>query len=315
MWSGGTRLAGTVTLPASAGPHPAALLLSGSGPLDRDSNTARMRLDVSKAVAAGLLSHGIASLRYDKRGVGQSGGDYLSTGFDDETADARAALDSLRSHPGVDADRVIVIGHSAGATIAMRLATIVDATRRLRLPGRGGDDWPAGHGVADASDRGVAPPAARRTGPPLRAPPSATPALLLGSTTDTVRLAVVRWNARWLREYMAYDPTEALATIDRPSSPSPAPTTSRSTPATSPGSVRSSPAASTARSRPISPTSSGAIPDRRAWAPTASSCADRSTRGSSTASAPGSIAPGLSLTRGRDPRRRRSDPLRDGFSD
>jgi uncharacterized protein len=216
VWSGGTRLTGTVTRPATAGPHPGALLLSGSGPLDRDSNTARMRLDVSKAVAAGLLSHGIASLRYDKRGVGQSGGEYLSTGFDDETADARAALDSLRTHPGVDAGRVIVVGHSAGATIAMRLAAAsIPPAGYVFLAGAA----MTGQQVMEWQTRRIAatlprPRAVRARRFERRQ--ARHRALLLGSTTDTTRLAWVRWNARWLREYMAYDPTEALATIDRP---------------------------------------------------------------------------------------------------
>jgi hypothetical protein len=52
VWSGDVRLEGTLTIPDDPGPHPAALLLSGSGPLDRDSNMARQRLDVAKALAA-----------------------------------------------------------------------------------------------------------------------------------------------------------------------------------------------------------------------------------------------------------------------
>jgi pimeloyl-ACP methyl ester carboxylesterase len=214
VWSGPTRLTGTVALPASSGPHPGALLLSGSGPLDRDSNTKRMRLDVSKTVAAGLLSQGIASLRYDKRGVGQSGGDYMSAGFDDETADARAALDALRANPGVDADRVIVIGHSAGATIAMRLATSSMPTAGLvflagaAMTGQQVMEWQSRRIAATLSRSRQARRFERRQ--------ARNRAQLLGTTTDTTRLGWVRWNARWLREYMVYDPTDALAAIDRP---------------------------------------------------------------------------------------------------
>ena len=116
-----TRLTGTLALPTTAGPHPGALLLSGSGPLDRDSNTARMRLDVSKAVAAGLLSHGIASLRYDKRGVGQSGGDYLSDRL--RRRDRRrscgagfAARPSRRRRRSGDRDRTLGGRHDRDAT-------------------------------------------------------------------------------------------------------------------------------------------------------------------------------------------------------
>lgn len=211
--SGGIRLAATLAIPAANCPHPAALLLSGSGPLDRDSNTAEMRLDVSKAIAASLASHGIASLRYDKRGVGSSGGYFLSAGFDDETADARAALDALCSHPTIAANRVIAVGHSVGVTVAMRLA-------HSSRP-------PAGYvllGGAATTGLQVMEWQTRRIAATLRRPrwvrarvfeglQARHRALLLGSTTDTVRLARVDWNARWFREYMAYDPAEALEAI------------------------------------------------------------------------------------------------------
>lgn len=216
VWSHDTRLVGTVALPPTGGPHPAALLLSGSGPLDRDSNTAKMRLDVSKSIAAGLLSLGIASLRYDKRGVGASSGDYLSAGFDDETADAHAALDALRAHPAVDADRVIAIGHSAGATVAMRLARSSTPPSGYvflagtAMTGQQVMEWQT-HRIAATLPRPRRVRARRFERRQAR-----HRALLLRSTTATARLAWVRLNARWYREYMVYDPTEALSIIDRP---------------------------------------------------------------------------------------------------
>ena len=99
VWSGDVRLEGTLCTPDDPGPHPAALLLSGSGPLDRDSNMAQQRLDIANALAAGLAAGGVASLRYDKRGVGMSGGEYLTASLSDETADAGCALEVLRARP------------------------------------------------------------------------------------------------------------------------------------------------------------------------------------------------------------------------
>ena len=63
------------------------------------------RLDVAVAIADALAEVGVASLRYDKRGVGESDGDYLSMGFDDETSDAAAALEALRRIDGIDRSR------------------------------------------------------------------------------------------------------------------------------------------------------------------------------------------------------------------
>lgn len=82
------KLAATLTLPGGDGPFPGCLLLSGSGPLDRDSNMPGQRLDIASSLAAALADAGVATLRYDKRGVGESTGDYLLASFDDETADA-----------------------------------------------------------------------------------------------------------------------------------------------------------------------------------------------------------------------------------
>lgn len=73
-------LAGTLVLPAGAGPFPAAILVSGSGPTDRDGNSrdgaggVALRNDALKLLAEGLAARGIATLRFDKRGVGASAG-------------------------------------------------------------------------------------------------------------------------------------------------------------------------------------------------------------------------------------------------
>ena len=76
--SRGLRLAGTLTLPVGAeSPLPAGLLMVGSGPLDRNENYKFLRVDATQQLAHALAAAGIASLRYDKRGVGASeGGDW-----------------------------------------------------------------------------------------------------------------------------------------------------------------------------------------------------------------------------------------------
>ena len=134
----GTRLTGTLLVPSAPVLPAGILLLSGSGPLDRDSNLPQQRLDVAAALGASLASHGIASLRFDKRGVGESGGQYLTTGFHRETADAAAALSALRNSPSIDPTRVAIIGHSVGATIAIRLAAAAAHSANAHSEGGGG---------------------------------------------------------------------------------------------------------------------------------------------------------------------------------
>ena len=120
--SAGLSFAGTLATPEGEGPFPAALFLHGSGPVDRDGNALGMAMDAYRQLARGLAQVGIASLRFDKRGVGASEGDLSVAAMSDLLDDAAAALDALRSAPQVDPDRVVLIGHSEGAYLAPAIA-------------------------------------------------------------------------------------------------------------------------------------------------------------------------------------------------
>jgi uncharacterized protein len=116
----GIKLAGTLTLPKGAGPFPAALLIAGSGPQDRDESLANHRPFL--LIADALTRKGIAVLRYDKRGVGQSTGNPDTATTLDLAADAQAALAFLKSRKEIDGSKIGLIGHSEGAIIAPYLA-------------------------------------------------------------------------------------------------------------------------------------------------------------------------------------------------
>ena len=121
--SGNLTLDGTLTLPAGAtGPVPGVLFIAGSGPVDRDENAAGLKTDVFRQLAAALAKAGIGSLRYDKRGVGQSGGVFADVSMEDLVADARAALNTLESSAGIDPQRIFILGHSEGGIIAPMIA-------------------------------------------------------------------------------------------------------------------------------------------------------------------------------------------------
>jgi uncharacterized protein len=121
--SEGVTLAGTLTLPPGDGPHPGIVLLSGSGPQDRDESLAPITALKPFAVIADALTRaGIAVLRYDDRGVGESTGDYQAATVEELTDDARAALDHAVAHERIDPGRVGLLGHSEGAIYAAAIA-------------------------------------------------------------------------------------------------------------------------------------------------------------------------------------------------
>ena len=132
-WTGGqgAALAGTLMLPDVAGPAPAVLLIQGSGPTDRDGNQRpHLVTDLMKQLAALLAGCGVASLRYDKRGMGAAAAslprdpealaDFVR--WESFVDDAQGALAALRGQAGIDAARVGILGHSEGGLIALDLA-------------------------------------------------------------------------------------------------------------------------------------------------------------------------------------------------
>lgn len=121
--SGDITLAGTLTLPAGDRPHPALVLISGSGQQNRDEELAGvLGYRPFATIADALTRQGVAVLRYDDRGVGQSTGDPSQATTADFAADAEAALTYLLSRPDIDPDQVGLLGHSEGAIIAAMIA-------------------------------------------------------------------------------------------------------------------------------------------------------------------------------------------------
>lgn len=116
-WTTGVTIAGTLTIPnQDEGPFPAAILISGSGPQDRDETVFGHKPFL--VLADHLTRSGIAVLRYDDRGVGRSSGDFSASTSADFATDANAALRYLASRPEIDADKIGFIGHSEGGMIA-----------------------------------------------------------------------------------------------------------------------------------------------------------------------------------------------------
>lgn len=113
--SGGVNLAGTLRLPLTNDKHPAVFLLQGSGDADREAES---------FYADHYARNGIATLVYDKRGTGSSGGDYRGASFHDYAADALAEIHYLQSRKEIDRNRVGLSGRSHGGIVASLAASL-----------------------------------------------------------------------------------------------------------------------------------------------------------------------------------------------
>jgi pimeloyl-ACP methyl ester carboxylesterase len=114
--NGPVRLAGTLTVPQGAGPFPLVVMITGSGPQNRDEDI--LGFKIFQVIADRLARQGIAVYRYDDRGVGGSTGNLANATTPDFAGDALAALAALKLRTEIDAKRIGMLGHSEGATVA-----------------------------------------------------------------------------------------------------------------------------------------------------------------------------------------------------
>ena len=133
-------LSGTLTLPEKEGNFPAVVLISGSGAQDRNEEVLGHKPFL--VISDYLTRHGIAVLRYDDRGVGESTGNFSTATTADFANDTRAAVAFLRSRKEINSQEIGLIGHSEGGMIAPIIAAEDDGISFLVLmagPGLRGD--------------------------------------------------------------------------------------------------------------------------------------------------------------------------------
>lgn len=227
----GVRLAGTLTLPAGAGPFPAVILVSGSGPQDRDETIFGHKPFL--VIADHLTRQGIAVLRYDDRGVGGSTGDLSLATIENFVQDARGALQYLQNRAEIDQDRIGILGHSEGALVAPRVANLTDDVAFLVLlapPGVPGDELlleqstllmrtAGAPGEAIEANRS----AQKRIFEVVRQVPVAAQADSIrsilatsGIPKEAAEAQIRQITSPWLRHFITYDPRPALESLDIP---------------------------------------------------------------------------------------------------
>ena len=231
----GVTLNGTLTHPADAeGPVPGVVLVAGSGPSDR--NAAIMGHKPFLVLADALTRRGMAVLRFDERGVGESGGTQEGATTADFATDVTAAVEALATRKEVDADEIGVIGHSEGGFIAPMVAPQSDYVSFLVLlaaPGLPGDVI-----LADQLDRRIRAQGGNRRIRSLQTGTQKRIFEILKQDADSaetvsrlrkvmiqsrgingdeaINSEVERLMDRWLRFFVTYDPRPTLRTVDVP---------------------------------------------------------------------------------------------------
>lgn len=234
-------LAGTLTLPRSGKPSPAVLLIAGSGPIDRNETVFGHKPFL--VLADHLTKHGFVVLRVDKRGIGQSTGNYDIATTEDFAADALAGVEYLKTRQEVDAKRIGLIGHSEGGLIAPMIAiqsndiafivlmagpcvtgeAILYAQEALISRAMGVTEEQISHQlnfqkqvlsvIKNESDLEKAESLLREI---IAKQLANLPKEEQQTSADAMEAQMKRCNSRWFRYYLTYDPTIALKHLKIP---------------------------------------------------------------------------------------------------
>ncbi|PSR03093.1 MAG: hypothetical protein BRD47_01480 [Bacteroidetes bacterium QS_8_68_28] len=228
--AGSVELAGTLTRPEGEGPPPAVVLISGSGPQNRNGRVAGH--ETLHVLADALTRRGVAVLRYDERGVGESSGTFAGATTEDLAADVRAGLDLLRQRN--DLGKVGLIGWSEGGIVAPMIAarsSTVDFLVLMGAPGVPGKALLLEQSARIAEAQGAAPATLdsirtaqdRLLSAVAQAPDSAEAATqirrVLGErqkSQETIEAQIQQYTAPWFRYFVDHDPRPALRKVDAP---------------------------------------------------------------------------------------------------
>jgi pimeloyl-ACP methyl ester carboxylesterase len=212
----GFVLSGTLSKPARDGAMrwPAVLLVGGSGPTDRDELT--FGIPIFGQLADAIADAGFIVLRYDKRGVGMSGGRDEAATLSDYADDVRAAVKFLSGRKDVDPKRLAVVGHSEGGIVAM-LATAkekrIAALALVATPGVSGAELNLEQ-VKHALDRTNRSAADKQATIELQK--KIQQAVLTGSGWEPLAAYRKQADTPWFQSFLAFDPAKVMRGIRQP---------------------------------------------------------------------------------------------------
>lgn len=227
----GNKLAATLTIPSGKGPFPAVVLITGSGPQDRDESI--MGHKPFLVLADYLTRKGIAVLRADDRGVGKSTGEFSAATTADFATDTEAGIAYLKTRSEINSRMIGLVGHSEGGIIApMVAARNADVAFIVMLAGSGvpGDEIIVAQTELLAESMGQSHEEAIKAGARERevlnlVKQHGDDALLqkqlrdelAGEVSDAqIGAAIKQLNSPWLRYFISYDPATALRKVTCP---------------------------------------------------------------------------------------------------
>jgi pimeloyl-ACP methyl ester carboxylesterase len=214
--STGFNLAGVLSKPSgAAGRLPAVVLIGGSGPTDRDEKVAG--IPIFAQIAHALADAGFAVIRYDKRGVGQSGGRIESATLDDYADDAANVVEWLARRRDIDKKRIALVGHSEGgavALLALKRAKDVAGVGLVAAPGGTGREitlYQQQHLLELVKE----PEASRKAKTDLEL--RILDAVTKGGSWDDVPPELRRQaDTPWFRSWLLFDPVEPMKKAKQP---------------------------------------------------------------------------------------------------
>lgn len=214
----GFNLVGTITVPPTVAGrlrYPAVVLVGGSGPADRDEIVAG--IPIFAELARQLADSGHVVLRYDKRGIGQSGGRTENATLADYADDAMAAVRWLRKRKDVDHRRLVVAGHSEGAPVALMAATnqkAIDGVISIAGPGTSGADLVLEQQQHVLEGMSLS---AEQKQAKIDLQKKIQDAVISGKGLDDLPEDVRKQaDTPWFRSLLTYDPAKVLARVRQP---------------------------------------------------------------------------------------------------
>lgn len=228
--NGDVVLKGTMAIPnIEVNKLPAILIINGSGSADRDGNMKKplMNANIYKSLAHFVTSLGFITLRYDKRAVGESGGDPLTSGMMDLVNDINSNIKFLQSHHRVVKDKIILIGHSEGCILATIASSMNEIGGLVLLAGAGTNIWePMKYQNAQILEeiktmkglKGFLLRLALKENK-LKKQQQDLFDTMINSKGDTVRYKGKKMPAKWFREHFKYSSEEVLTLLSNSKCP------------------------------------------------------------------------------------------------